>query len=103
MRGRNAAGDADADGDGDGDADGDGDGDADGDGDGDGDGDRDSGIDLPPPPPEGSSDWSRDPPGGKQPSEVPQLVAVTFDDNFGLANEQASGGVDAIVAFYEGK
>ena len=47
--------------------------------------------------------WSREPPGGKSPSEVPQLVAITFDDNFGLANEKASGGVDAIVEMYAGK
>ena len=28
--------------------------------------------------------WSASPPGGRSPSSVPQFVAITFDDNFGL-------------------
>jgi peptidoglycan/xylan/chitin deacetylase (PgdA/CDA1 family) len=47
--------------------------------------------------------WSRHPPGGKNPEDVPQLVTVTFDDNFGLADPGASGGVRAIVDFFAGK
>src|SRR4051812_41837086 len=28
--------------------------------------------------------WSRQPPGGLAPAQVPQFVAVTFDDGYGL-------------------
>jgi len=47
--------------------------------------------------------WSRSPPGGRTPSTVPQLVAITFDDNFGLASPNATGGVRSIVDFYAGR
>ena len=47
--------------------------------------------------------WSRMPPAGLAPSDVPQLVAITFDDNFGLAAPRAVGGVSAVVEFYRGK
>ena len=47
--------------------------------------------------------WSRMPPAGLKPAEVPQFVAVTFDDNFGLAVPGSVGGVSAIVEFYAGK
>jgi len=47
--------------------------------------------------------WSRQPPGGRAPADVPQLVAITFDDNFGLADPTATGGVTAIVDWYRGK
>jgi hypothetical protein len=47
--------------------------------------------------------WSRMPPAGLKPAEVPQFVAVTFDDNFGLAVPGSVGGVSAMVEFYVGK
>jgi peptidoglycan/xylan/chitin deacetylase (PgdA/CDA1 family) len=47
--------------------------------------------------------WSRIPPTGLKPADVPQFVAVTFDDNFGLATPGSVGGVKAIVEFYAGK
>jgi peptidoglycan/xylan/chitin deacetylase (PgdA/CDA1 family) len=79
-----------------------GDGDSSSHGDGDssshGDGDGDTPTPVGP-----AHAWSHDPPGGKSPAEVPQLVAITFDDNFGLANENASGGVDAIVEMFADK
>jgi len=59
-----------------------------------------SGSDGRPPPDGPGLPWSRQPPGGRLPSEVPQLVAITFDDNFGLADPAAVGGVDYIVDFF---
>lgn len=50
-----------------------------------------------------SSKWSRIPPGNLNPKKVPQFVSITFDDNFGLANPSAKGGVKAIVDFYKNK
>jgi len=47
--------------------------------------------------------WSRQPPAGLKPAEAPQLVATTFDDNFGLAAHGSVGGVNAIVQYYAGK
>jgi hypothetical protein len=47
--------------------------------------------------------WSRQPPAGLKPAEVPQLVAITFYDNFGLAAHGLVGGVNAIVEYYAGK
>lgn len=47
--------------------------------------------------------WSRSPPGGRTPAQVPQLVALTFDDNFGLAHPEAVGGVTEIVEYLAGK
>jgi peptidoglycan/xylan/chitin deacetylase (PgdA/CDA1 family) len=47
--------------------------------------------------------WSRRPPGGRNIKEVPQFVCITFDDNFGLANPAAEGGMNYIVEFYRGK
>ena len=47
--------------------------------------------------------WSRKPPGNQNPKDIPQLVSITFDDNFGLAFPKASGGIDWIVDFYKGK
>jgi len=46
--------------------------------------------------------WSQLPPGNT-PAEVPQFVAITFDDNFGLALPGSVGGVRAIVKYYAGK
>jgi peptidoglycan/xylan/chitin deacetylase (PgdA/CDA1 family) len=46
--------------------------------------------------------WSRLPPG-RLPDRVPQFVAITFDDNFGLALPGSVGGVRAIVKYYLGK
>src|SRR5262245_55948061 len=58
-------------------------------------------YDAPPPGP--AHAWSRMPPAGLSPAEVPQLVAITFDDNFGLAHPSSVGGVSDIVAWYHGK
>ena len=44
--------------------------------------------------------WSASPPGGRSPSSVPQFVAITFDDNFGLEDEGATGGVRAVLDYY---
>src|SRR5687768_11145126 len=63
-------------------------------------------VDVVPPPdatPGTQLPWSRLPPGGKTPAEVPQLVAVSFDDNFGEAQAGAVGGVSAIVEYFAGK
>lgn len=45
--------------------------------------------------------WSRMPPGGLSPGDVPQFVAVTFDDNFGPASSSASGGIYTILDFFK--
>src|SRR4051812_36204907 len=42
--------------------------------------------------------WSHNPPGGLQPAQVPQFVAVTFDDGYGL-EDGGTGGVNDIIAF----
>jgi hypothetical protein len=42
--------------------------------------------------------WSQSPPGGLTPAQVPQFVAVTFDDGYGL-EDGGSGGVNFIVDF----
>ncbi len=47
--------------------------------------------------------WSRMPPAGLKPAEVPQFVAITFDDNFGLEAASAVGGIKSIVEYYAGK
>jgi hypothetical protein len=47
--------------------------------------------------------WSRIPPAGFRSVGAPQFVAVTFDDNFGLAPPGSVGGVKAIIEFYAGK
>lgn len=47
--------------------------------------------------------WSRKPPGGLNPIYIPQFVSITFDDNFGLANPSATGGINYIVNFYKNK
>src|SRR6516164_3223900 len=47
--------------------------------------------------------WSRLPPAGLDPAEVPQFVAVTFDDNFGLAVKRATGHAPPIVEFFSAK
>jgi MYXO-CTERM domain-containing protein len=47
--------------------------------------------------------WSHDPPGGLDPKSIPQLVSITFDDNFGLADPSSTGGINDINAFYKGK
>jgi MYXO-CTERM domain-containing protein len=47
--------------------------------------------------------WSRNPPGGLDAKSIPQLVSITFDDNFGLADLSATGGIDDINAFYKDK
>ena len=47
--------------------------------------------------------WSRKPPGGLEAKEIPQFVSITFDDNFGLADPRAEGGIPLIVDFYKGK
>ena len=65
----------------------------------------DGGVpDVIPPPDAGPGlPWSQSPPGGRAPADVPQLVAITFDDNFGLADPSATGGVDYIVDFFKGR
>src|SRR5262249_40778320 len=47
--------------------------------------------------------WSQLSPGDRMPADVPQLVAITFDDNFGLALPGSVGGVRAIVKYYAEK
>lgn len=47
--------------------------------------------------------WSRQPPGGLKPQEIPQFVSITFDDNFGLANPAATGGINYIIEFYKNR
>jgi peptidoglycan/xylan/chitin deacetylase (PgdA/CDA1 family) len=47
--------------------------------------------------------WSRQPPLGLTPQQVPQFVAITFDDNFGSAFDGATGGMKGIVDFYRDK
>jgi peptidoglycan/xylan/chitin deacetylase (PgdA/CDA1 family) len=47
--------------------------------------------------------WSREPPGGLDPKKIPQLVAITFDDNFGLADPNATGGIQYIIDFYKNR
>ncbi|MBA2479035.1 MAG: polysaccharide deacetylase family protein [Planctomycetes bacterium] len=47
--------------------------------------------------------WSRHPPGGLQPVDVPQFVCITFDDNFGSSGTAPTGGVGGIVDFFAGK
>ncbi len=44
--------------------------------------------------------WSRLPPTGREAAEVPQIVTITFDDNFGVALPGSVGGVGAIVDAY---
>ena len=46
-------------------------------------------------------DWSRRPPGGFAPTEVPQFVAITSDDNFGNEQPAAVGGVKEYVRFMQ--
>ena len=46
--------------------------------------------------------WSQSPPGGLAPAQVPQFVAVTFDDGYGL-EDGGIGGVNFIVDFMSGK
>src|SRR6266545_6543730 len=45
--------------------------------------------------------WSREPPGGLEPAGIPQLVSITFDDNFGLADPASAGGMNYILDFYK--
>lgn len=47
--------------------------------------------------------WSRRPPAGLSPKDVPQFVSITFDDNFGLADPSSSGGINAILDFYKSR
>ena len=47
--------------------------------------------------------WSQLSPGDRMPADVPQFVAITFDDNFGLALPGSVGGVRAIVKYYAEK
>src|SRR4051794_15582111 len=46
--------------------------------------------------------WSQQPPGGLTPAQVPQFVAVTFDDGYGL-EDGGTGGVNTIVDFMAAK
>src|SRR2546423_1321760 len=46
--------------------------------------------------------WSQQPPGGLPPSRVPQFVAVTFDDGYGL-EDGGTGGVNYIIDFMNTK
>lgn len=46
------------------------------------------------------SAWTHQPPDRVDLEKVPQFVAVTFDDNFGLEDPTAVGGVDYIVDFF---
>jgi hypothetical protein len=45
--------------------------------------------------------WSHDPPGGLSVAQVPQFVAVTFDDGFGL-EANGTGGVNYIIDLMHG-
>src|SRR5262245_46582723 len=47
--------------------------------------------------------WSQTPPAKLAPANVPQFVAITFDDNFGLASAKATGGMNYILDFYKGR
>jgi hypothetical protein len=53
--------------------------------------------------PVSSHAWSRKPPGNLQPKDIPQFVSITFDDNFGLADPTAVGGMNYIVDFYNSR
>jgi peptidoglycan/xylan/chitin deacetylase (PgdA/CDA1 family) len=53
--------------------------------------------------PQSSVTWSRKPPGNLDPKNIPQLVSITFDDNFGLADPEATGGIRYIIDFYKDK
>lgn len=53
--------------------------------------------------PKTSAAWSRKPPGNLDPKKIPQLVSITFDDNFGLAESNATGGIRYIIDFYKDK
>src|SRR5689334_9803726 len=53
--------------------------------------------------PDSTSDNHRQPPGGFIPKNIPQFVCITFDDNFGLAHPQATGGMNYIIDFYKDK
>jgi hypothetical protein len=59
----------------------------------------------PPPAPDAGpgQPWSREPPGTRPAAQVPQLVAISFDDNFGLADPVARGGVNDVVTFFKNK
>jgi MYXO-CTERM domain-containing protein len=46
--------------------------------------------------------WSQNPPGGLTPAQVPQFVAVTFDDGYGL-EDGGTGGVNFIIDFMSAK
>jgi hypothetical protein len=54
-------------------------------------------------PPGGGVGWSRTPPGPRPANQIPQLVSITFEDNFGLAYPSSTGCVKAVVDFYHGK
>lgn len=43
------------------------------------------------------------PPGGLDPREIIQMVAITFGDNYGLVDSRSVGGVPQIVDFLKGK
>src|SRR5437879_4621128 len=43
--------------------------------------------------------WSRSPPGGLQAWQVPQFVAVTFDDNFTSGLNDVKGGMTWATTF----
>ncbi len=60
---------------------------------------------VPPPAPDAGPGvpWSRDPPGGRAVADVPQFVAISFDDNFGLADPASVGGVNYVVDFFKNK
>jgi peptidoglycan/xylan/chitin deacetylase (PgdA/CDA1 family) len=47
--------------------------------------------------------WSRKPPGGLDPKKIPQFVSITFDDNFGSAFPNATGGISYILDFYNSR
>ncbi len=50
-----------------------------------------------------SLSWSHNLPGDLKPEDIPQFVSITFDDNFGLANLSATGGINYIIEFYKNK
>src|SRR5690348_4951197 len=51
----------------------------------------------------GNQSWSPHSAGGLAVETVPQLVSVTFDDNFGLEAPGAHGGVWDVLAYYAGR
>src|SRR5262249_13969465 len=45
--------------------------------------------------------FCRQPPGGLKPNQVPQLVSITFDDNFGIEDATGEGGIPWIMSAWK--